>query len=260
MSRVEKILTTKEAADMLKVSTQTIKNYIYHGKIKSFKTPGGHHRMLASEFMKGIDRLIEEHSSEIQMEQPHIRIIKAFLRLLEKTNSLPCGHSERVSNYVGILCDAMGMEPSEKSRLQLAGLLHDVGKMGISEKILSKPGKLTFEEFSVMKQHPEIGERIVKDIDVLETTGSAIRHHHERFDGKGYPDGIAGNNIPLGARIISVAEVYDVLTSWIVYRSPFSSDDACSELRRVSGSQLDSEVVNVFVNSQCNKKGAKYIV
>jgi HD-GYP domain-containing protein (c-di-GMP phosphodiesterase class II) len=143
----------------------------------------------------------------------------------------------------------MGFSPQEIRVIELAGLLHDVGKIMISEHILGKPGKLTDQEFYQIQQHPVMGERIVESVDLLRDTGSFIRHHHERFDGKGYPDGLAGEKIPLQARVLFVAETFDCLRSDSSFHQGLSFDRSVDVITRGADSQFDSEIVKVFVDS-----------
>jgi HD-GYP domain-containing protein (c-di-GMP phosphodiesterase class II) len=131
----------------------------------------------------------------------------------------------------------------------MAALLHDVGKVWIKEDILSKNGKLTPDEFAIMQKHPEIGEKIIKDADCLRSAQALIRHHHERFDGKGYPDGLRGEKIPMGARIISLAETYDFLRSNLPFRHSFSPEETVAEIKKVSGAQFDPGLVKIFVDN-----------
>ena len=254
----EKFLTVREAAKLLKVSTQTIKNYIYSGKIKSFKTPGGQHRIMASDLPWQVGEFFVEKQEEMpnifendirEMRRAYLLTLRTLLYAIDKRNSVPGGHSERVARYSIMIANEMGFSAEEKEQLEFAALMHDVGKVGIDDRILNKPGRLTEEEFSEVKRHPEIGEEIIKQIKQFATTASLVRHHHERFDGSGYPDGLMDGQIPLGSRIISVAEVYDFLVSPASFRSPWTSEEAVSELKRCVSSQFDPEVVGVFVQA-----------
>jgi len=257
-SKNEKFLTVREAAKLLKVSTQTIKNYIYSGKIRSFKTPGGQHRILASDLPGQAGGFLVEKHEEMpnifendikEMRRTYLLTLRVLLRTLDKRNGVPAGHSERVARYSIMIANEMSFSPEEKERLEFAALMHDVGKVGIDDRILNKPARLTEEEFSEVKRHPEIGEDIIKQIKQFGTTASLVRHHHERFDGSGYPDGLMDGQIPLGSRIISVAEVYDFLVSPLPFLSPFTSEEAVSELRKCMGSQFDPEVVETFAQA-----------
>ena len=133
--------------------------------------------------------------------------------------------------------------------LQLLGMLHDIGKIGIDDKILNKPGKLTEEEWIVMKKHPEIGYRIARASHKLSRIADYILSHHERWDGMGYPRGLKGEDIPLLSRILSVADAYDAMTEDRIYRKALSKEEAIEEIRRNSGSQFDPLIANIFIKS-----------
>ena len=256
-----KVLTTKEVAEVLKVSVQTIKNYIYQGKLKTFKTPGGHHRILESELlsqledlMKGLeDEEIREERKELEEElvsekkEVHSIAVDALLQVLDKKQNFPWGHSKRVAGYVNSMAEKIGLSSEEARKIELAALLHDIGKIEIDTNILSKPEELTEEEFDVIKKHPQIGENIVKEISSLNETGPLILSHHERFDGAGYPHGLKGEEIPLGARMIAIAETFDGLVSQFPFCVPFSRKEAIDVLRKNAGSQLDPKLVEKFI-------------
>lgn len=259
----EKILTAKEAADLLKVTVQTIKNYIYQGKLRAFKTPGGHHRILESELLSQLEALMKETeraewigeggsiTQEIDAKTKGAQLVavKVLLQILDKRQHFPWNHSKRVADYVTSISEKIGLPSDETKKIELAGLLHDIGKIEISEDILNKPETLNEEEFNIIKRHPEIGEDIVKEIESLQEAGPLIRSHHERFDGKGYPGGLAGDSIPLGGRIIAVAEIFDGLTSEAPFHSPLSQQEAVDILRRYSGKQLDPTLVETFIGT-----------
>jgi excisionase family DNA binding protein/putative nucleotidyltransferase with HDIG domain len=257
-STQKEILKTREAADLLKVTTQTIKNYIYSGKLKALKTPGGHHRIRRSDlkeigFLEDLPgdegKLSREELYQLYREllDSYVSTVKVILRALDARDTIASGHSQRVAEYCKKIADKIGLSIGERRNLELAALLHDVGKVGISEYILGKPGRLTDQELFMIKKHPEIGGQIIENVEFLKPTVPSILHHHERFDGKGYPNGLSGENIPLPARIISVTETYDFLTSDLSYRKAFSKDQAYEELKRASGTQFDPEIVNAFI-------------
>ena len=141
-----------------------------------------------------------------------------------------------------------GTSISGYSRAKTVGLLHDIGKIGIEESILNKPGRLTEEEMTQMKKHPEIGYRILSSVNDMAEMANYVLAHHERIDGKGYPKGLKGMEIPLQARIIAIADAYDAMTSHRSYRTAMSEKQAINELLRSAGTQLDSYLVDVFVN------------
>jgi HD-GYP domain-containing protein (c-di-GMP phosphodiesterase class II) len=146
-----------------------------------------------------------------------------------------------------MIAEAMDLSPGEKDALHLAAMLHDIGKIGVPEKILNKEGKLTQEEYSHIREHSEQGYKILKPINQLNESLSAIRHHHERYDGAGYPSGLKGKEIPLYARVIAIADTYDAMTSARSYRAHISHEDAIAEIVSVKGKQLDPELVEIFV-------------
>ncbi len=156
------------------------------------------------------------------------------------------GHLIRVSDIAGLISEEMGMGPASIKKVKFAGLVHDIGKIGIRESVLTKKGKLTDEEYAYVSAHSTIGESIlglaIDDEEILKV----VRNHHERYDGAGYPDGISGEDIPLGARILAVADTYDAMTSNRPYRRAASHREAVAELKMQSGLQLDPSVVDVF--------------
>jgi HD-GYP domain-containing protein (c-di-GMP phosphodiesterase class II) len=141
----------------------------------------------------------------------------------------------------------MGLSPEEVDVIRHASILHDVGKIGIREKILKKPGLLTEEERREMEYHPFIGTRILQSVKLLEPVMPLVYHHHERYDGTGYPDGLKGEEIPLGSRIIAVADAFESMTSDRPYRKALPLEEALAELRRGAGRQFDPRVVEVFL-------------
>ena len=157
------------------------------------------------------------------------------------------GHSREVSGYVASVAARLGVEPRRREELIFGSLLHDIGKIGISERILLKPARLTDEERAIIELHPRIGYRLVSKIPALEPIAAGVLHHHERFDGGGYPARLRGEQIPIEARIIAVADSFSAMTQDRPYRARMSIAAACAELERCAGTQFDPEVVRVFV-------------
>jgi len=182
-------------------------------------------------------------------ESPSIR--SKNISIIVKTLNEKCAREEEHSQRVSAICQSMGeaLELSEEKvhELKTVGLLHDIGKIAIEGDILNKPGKLTDEEWQEIKRHPEIGYRLLSSVNEMSDIAEYVLAHHERWDGKGYPKGLKGTNIPLQARIISIADSYDAMTSQRSYRSnPLSHDEAINELIKHSGKQFDPELVKVF--------------
>jgi len=191
-----------------------------------------------------------------EVERQSKKIYESFLGAmvalgyaLEAKDVYTSGHSRKVSALSKALATELGISQDNIERIRLAGLLHDIGKIGIRESVLNKPGRLTDEEYNQIKPHPQIGVRIlapiVEDTSILDI----VRHHHERYDGKGYPDSLRCNEIPIGASILAVADTYDALTSSRPYREAMCSEKACKEIARCSGSQFVPEVSEVFLNN-----------
>jgi len=145
------------------------------------------------------------------------------------------------------LAEEMGLSPDRVRDTRIAALLHDIGKVTVSEGILNKAGKLTRRELATIKEHPIVGATLVSQVKGFERLVPIVRHHHERFDGKGYPDGLAGEDIPLEARILSVVDVFDAMTHQRSYRKAASREQAIAELERGAGTQFDPAVVKAFL-------------
>jgi len=156
-------------------------------------------------------------------------------------------HSERLVNFADAIAQAMGRPSEERTSIRLGACLHDIGKVGIPEYLLRKAQRLTDAEFDVMRQHPEIGAAILKDIDAWEDVREIVRHHHEQYDGTGYPQGLRGGEIPFGARVVGVVDAFDVMRAGRPYAEPKSIEVITHELRRLRGHQFDPEIVDVFL-------------
>jgi HD-GYP domain-containing protein (c-di-GMP phosphodiesterase class II) len=173
--------------------------------------------------------------------------IESLVDALEVRDVYTHNHSVRVTNYVQRILDQMPHLPQGiRKMIHDAARVHDIGKMGVRDGALLKPGKLTDEEYEEIKRHPAIGADLIGNLEMYRRSVPIVRHHHERWDGKGYPDGIAGEAIPLGARIIAVADSFDAMTSDRPYRRAMSFSAALAEIRRNSGIQFDSKIVEAF--------------
>ena len=176
-----------------------------------------------------------------------VGLLSTVMQTLSMRDAMTARHSAAVARYAREVAQLLGMSERDQDLVHTAALLHDIGKFIFPDSILLADRKLTDEEWEIVKLHPEQGAKLVRRIEGYGPVADIIIGHHERVDGKGYPHGVAGEEIPLGSRIISVADTYDVMTSRDSYRRPVSSEAAIVELRRVAGSQLDAKVVEVFV-------------
>jgi putative nucleotidyltransferase with HDIG domain len=174
-------------------------------------------------------------------------VIQSFVRLVEARDPYTRGHSERVALYAEKIAAKLGLPQDKAQLVRETALLHDIGKFGVKESILNKKESLTEEEWETIRKHPVIGEEILKPILLNEEMQGIVREHHERFDGKGYPDRLKGDKINLLAQILSVADSYDAMTSSRAYRPAFTKEKAIEELKKASGSQFNPKVVDAFI-------------
>ncbi len=181
------------------------------------------------------------------LQDSTLRTVQALATSLEAKDNYTSGHSARVTHYAMLLAERLGLADKMVLTLRYASQLHDIGKIGITERILNKPEKLTDWEMAAIKDHPVIGERIIQSLDFLEDVRAIIRHHHERWDGGGYPDGLPGEDIPLLARIMAVADAYDAMTTARPYRGALSRAAAIEELTKNAGMQFDPRLVTEFL-------------
>lgn len=173
--------------------------------------------------------------------------VQAITAAIDAKDRYTFGHSERVAYMSEQLALRIGLDAERAERLRIAGLVHDVGKIGVPEAVLCKPGRLTEDEFDKIKLHPEIGHRILKDIPQLADVLPGVLHHHERFDGKGYPHGLKGEQTPLIARIIAVADTFDAMSSNRSYRPALSREKVLAEIARCAGTQHDPEIAQALL-------------
>ena len=183
----------------------------------------------------------------MEMRKTYLSTIRALTKAIDAKDHYTHGHSERVAQFTVSIGKAMDLPDDYLEKLEYVALLHDVGKVGISEYILNKPTRLLEEEMAVIREHSSIGADIIKEVRLITDLADVIRYHHERIDGKGYPEGKSGEEIPLGARIVGVADSFDAMTTNRVYRNAMNIEEAVEELKRCSGTQFDPDVVKVFV-------------
>lgn len=176
--------------------------------------------------------------------------IDAFVHAMSVADGSTAAHSQKVAEYAVAIARELKLPPERVEQVRRAALLHDLGKLAVPKEILNKPGPLNPDEWKVIRRHPEESERIVSRIRCLRELLPAVRHHHERLDGRGYPDGVKGNDLPLEARIIAVADAFDAMTSRRSYREPLSEEAAVEELLKNAGSQFDPMVVDAFLRAR----------
>lgn len=194
--------------------------------------------------------LLARHSfiQYMEMRNTYLSTIRALTKAIDAKDHYTHGHSERVAQYTVAIGKAMNLPDDYLEKLEYIALLHDVGKVGISEYILNKPTRLLDEEMDIIREHSTIGADIIKEVRLITDLADVIRYHHERMDGNGYPEGKKGEGIPLGARIVGVADSFDAMTTNRVYRNAMSTEEAVDELKLCSGTQFDPQVVEVFVD------------
>jgi len=181
-------------------------------------------------------------------QQNVLLTVQALVRSLEAKDSHTSYHSLRVTQHATVLAEQMKLSQRETRIIQYGAMLHDIGKIGIVGDILNKKGKLTEEEYEVVRRHPSIGARIVETVDFLADTVPIIRHHHERVDGTGYPGGLVGSEIPLGARLIAIPDFYDAITSDRPYRPAYSHEKAVEMLAERTGDYFDPDIAEIFLS------------
>ncbi|MBI3610015.1 MAG: response regulator [Nitrospirae bacterium] len=182
-----------------------------------------------------------------ELEEFYFDTVNALAQAIEVKDVYTGGHGDRLVDLAIAIAERLGVPPAEKTWLKYAAALHDIGKIGVKETILTKPGKLTPEEYDEMKTHPAKGAEILKEVKFLAPVVPIVYHHQERYDGRGYPDGLSGDQIPIGSRIVAVLDAFDAMTTNRPYRKKLPFETAVNELRRHSGVQFDPEVVEAFI-------------
>ncbi len=200
------------------------------------------------DYQQHLEQKVEEQAGKIRTS--FINAVTALAYALEAKDIYTSGHSQRVTKISVTIARELGMPQDSIDKIRLAGLVHDIGKIGIRESVLNKPAPLTDDEFRHIKSHCQAGEHILTPIVEDKEILRAVRHHHERYDGMGYPDGLRGEQIPLGARILSVADAFDAMTSERPYRLAMSAQDACAEIERCKGTQFAPKVADAFFRSR----------
>lgn len=205
------------------------------------------------EYQANLEKKVEEQTGQIRAAMEELNFaydhtLTALVRALDAREKETGSHSERVMNYTVLLAEKMGIAEAELGVMARGALLHDIGKIGISDNILLKPAMLDEAEWKEMRRHPQLGHDILSGIRFLKAPAEIILSHHERFDGSGYPNRLAGRDIPLGSRIFTLADTLDAMTSDRPYRKALPFEAVLDEVKRCSGSQFDPEIVDVFLS------------
>jgi len=179
-------------------------------------------------------------------KQSYYDTIDVLVKALDAKDKYTAGHSKNVEKFSVIFCKELGISDSETEMIRIAALLHDIGKIGVKEEVLNKPGKLTDEELSMIKEHPQKGYEILRDVPALKDVSIWVKFHHEWYDGSGYPDGIKGDEIPLESQILSIADVFDALVSDRPYRKAFSQNEAYKIIVENEGKQFSPQMIDIF--------------
>lgn len=180
--------------------------------------------------------------------------MQVLANAVDAKDSYTGGHAHRMATLALAVGRRLGFTAAQLESLYWGTILHDVGKIGVPDAIITKPGRLNEEEWTIMRRHPEIGAEILKPVPALKEAALMVRHHHERWDGRGYPDGLKGENIPLGARILAVVDAYSAMLDERIYKKAKTPAETIAELERCAGSQFDPQVVKVFLEVLASKE------
>lgn len=237
---------------MLNVSLATLKKFIHTGKLKTFTTPGGHHRIFKNDilFLAGHD---PDQSSARNTDDIFFDLTESFMKLIETRQKFCKGHSGIVSRLAVAISRQLELPEETCRNVRLGALLHDIGKFQVSKNILNKTGRLSEEEYSSIKLHCLTGREMLKNLKPFSCVADIISQHHERFDGSGYPLGLKGDRISIEARIITLADSFDAMTSPTSYHKALTTEGAFAEVANNAGSQFDPGIVDVFLNIYKNK-------
>lgn len=191
------------------------------------------------------------------LQKAYYETIRALVIAMEAKDPYMYGHGERVAKYAVKIAKALGLGAEEIKVINYFSILHDIGKIGVPEEILAKPAKLTSREWDLVRKHPVIGENIIEPIEFLKPVRPLLRHHHEWYNGRGYPDKLKGEDISIAARVLAVADAFDAMQADRPYRKAFSTEKAIREIKKGSGTQFDPKVIKAFIKVLGKKKGKR---
>lgn len=190
-----------------------------------------------------------QSSTAVNNEEAYFKTITALNAAIDLKDAYTRNHSKNVARYAVSLGKQLGLSEKELSCIRYGAVLHDIGKIGIPDVILNKPGQLSADEYKIIMEHPSIGAKILAPINFLQDSKDIVQHHHERYDGHGYPFGLKGESIPFAARVVGIADSWDAMTSDRSYRRALSGEEAGRQLAEGSGTQFDPVMVKTFINS-----------
>jgi putative nucleotidyltransferase with HDIG domain len=230
---------------------------IYDSRTRAFPAPERHLAELAAAQLGG---LLAAFEHEERAQRLYRETLASLSNALEAKDAVTSQHTEEVVRLAVAVAAELDLELDAVQSVELGAVLHDIGKVRVPEAILNKPGPLTDEEWEIMRTHPEVGEQILRPIQSLQAILPIVRHHHERWDGAGYPDRLAGNAIPLGARIVSVCDAYRAMTEDRPYRAALPEAEARNELERGAGAQFDADCVRALLGALDRRDAAATVV
>ena len=185
--------------------------------------------------------------SKLQQMNTVTQVVESFLKVIDSKDDYTEGHCERVSEYAGILCRKAGLKHNQIEKIVNMAKIHDIGKISVPDEILKSSGSLTDKEYAEMKKHSQYGYEILEDLDIFKEDLDIIKHHHERYDGNGYPDGLSGKEIPVGSRILAVCDAYDVMSTGRVYKPALTKKEIIAEFEKCSGKQFDPDYAEMMI-------------
>ena len=224
-----------------------LKNLYEVARVREEETVHAHNKLRAA-YQQSLAYAVDLKTTHRRLQRSIFQSLLGLANALEAKDEYTRGHSNRVAALARRLALEAGLTMRQADVIAQSGLLHDLGKIGVPEHILRKPGPLTQEEWAVMRRHPVTGSQIVAPLESFAEGALIVRHHHEREDGSGYPDGLSGETIPLGARVVAVADVYDALTSERPYRRALTHAEALERLTAEAGRTLDARLTSLFTD------------
>jgi putative two-component system response regulator len=240
--------------EIIQIIEKSVQRKRLNGRIKEFlnslrEEPSDDTRVHTGLLLQnGLAGIASQQWNEMGLSDNHncLEFAKVLVSTLEEKDPYTSGHSSRVCYYSDVVSRRLSLHPRERDEIQIASYLHDIGKVGISDRFINKKGTLTSTDWAIIRQHTKKSIELLAPLRLSANILSFIQHHHEHFDGTGYPDGLAGDQIPLGARIIAISDAYDSMTSARPYRKPLPNFEARNELRKWSGKQFDPQLVSTF--------------